>query len=150
MEANLLGGIAGKHHTPRVLSISPALQEKNDYLEVVREVWAMQLDATRNRIIRIDLIVAIASFAMIMPTVPAAFFGMNTVSGYEEATGVFWPIVYCSLTASGLTFLAVYSFTFSPELSGPSYHPKLRVDCVIGVDFAMQSASSLDHAFNSN
>ena len=51
-----------------------SLQEKQDYLEVVREVWAMQLDATRNRIIRIDLVVALASFAMIMPTVPAAFF----------------------------------------------------------------------------
>ena len=50
------------------------MQEKQDYLEVVREVWAMQLDATRNRIIRIDLVVAIASFAMILPTVPAAFF----------------------------------------------------------------------------
>lgn len=59
------------------------LQEKQDYLEVVREVWGMQLDATRNRIIRIDLIVAIASFALIMPTVPAAFFGMNLRSGME-------------------------------------------------------------------
>lgn len=67
----------------------------------------MQLDATRNRIIRIDLIVAIASFAMIMPTVPAAFFGMNTISGYEESTGVFWPIVGGSLTVSALTFVSV-------------------------------------------
>lgn len=67
----------------------------------------MQLDATRNRIIRIDLIVAIASFAMIMPTVPAAFFGMNTISGYEEATGVFWPIVAGSSSLAALTFIAV-------------------------------------------
>ena len=67
----------------------------------------MQLDATRNRIIRIDLIVAIASFAMIMPTVPAAFFGMNTVSGYEDSTGVFWPVVGVSLAASAMTFMAV-------------------------------------------
>lgn len=54
-------------------------------MEVVREVWAMQLDATRNRIIRIDLIVAIASFALILPTVPAAFF----VSLY-----ILLPIIY--------------------------------------------------------
>lgn len=83
------------------------LQEKHDYLEVVREVWGMQLDATRNRIIRIDLLVAIASFAMIMPTVPGAFFGMNTINGYEDSTDVFWPIVAGSLTMSGLTFVAV-------------------------------------------
>ena len=49
-------------------------QEKQDYLEVVREVWAMQLDAMRNRIIRIDLVVAMASFAFFLPTIPAAFF----------------------------------------------------------------------------
>lgn len=50
------------------------LQEKQDYLEVVREVWGMQLDAMRNRIIRIDLVVALASFAFFLPTIPAAFF----------------------------------------------------------------------------
>jgi Mg2+ and Co2+ transporter CorA len=71
-------------------------QEKQDYLEVVREVWGMQLDATRNRIIRIDLVVAIASFALIMPTVPAAFFGMNLRSGVEVRTNC-WPhlTIYC-------------------------------------------------------
>ncbi len=68
------------------------LQEKQDYLEVVREVWGMQLDATRNRIIRIDLIVAIASFALIMPTVPAAFFGMNLRSGMEVSIGISLPL----------------------------------------------------------
>ena len=67
----------------------------------------MQLDATRNRIIRIDLLVAIASFAMIMPTVPGAFLGMNTISGYEDSTDIFWPVVAGSLTMSGLTFVAV-------------------------------------------
>lgn len=54
--------------------MSNLVQEKQDYLEVVREVYGMQLDAMRNRIIRIDLLVAIASFALILPTVPAAFF----------------------------------------------------------------------------
>ena len=54
-----------------------------DYLDVVREVWGMQLDATRNRIIRIELIVAIFGAAVLLPTVPAAWFGMNLPSGYE-------------------------------------------------------------------
>lgn len=49
-------------------------------MEVVREVWGMQLDSTRNRIIRIDLIVAIASFALMVPTVPAAFFVRPTLN----------------------------------------------------------------------
>lgn len=48
-----------------------------------RDIWAMQLDTIRNRIIRVELLVAVASFALMMSTVPASFFGMNLTSGLE-------------------------------------------------------------------
>lgn len=63
---------------------SALLQEMGENLEVFREVWAMHLSATRNRIIRINLGVTVASFALTAAIVPASFFGMNLPSGLGE------------------------------------------------------------------
>ena len=63
-----------------------AVQEMQENMEVVRDVWGMQLDATRNRIIRIELLVAVASLALMALTVPGALFGMNIPHGYEVGT----------------------------------------------------------------
>lgn len=52
-------------------------QEMQENLDVVRDVWGMQLDAARNRIISIELMVAVASLALMTVTVPGAWFGMN-------------------------------------------------------------------------
>ena len=52
-------------------------------MDSTRDVWAMQLDTIRNRIIRVELLVAVASFSLMMSTVPASFFGMNLTSGLE-------------------------------------------------------------------
>lgn len=51
-------------------------QEMQENMEVVRDVWGMQLDATRNRIIRIELLVAVASLSLMAFSVPGALFGM--------------------------------------------------------------------------
>ena len=56
----------------------------SENLEVFREVWSMHLSATRNRIIRINLGVTVASFAVTACIVPASFFGMNLPSGLGQ------------------------------------------------------------------
>ena len=61
--------------------VTSSMQEMSENLEVFREVWSMHLSATRNRIIRINLIVTVASFALTACIVPASFFGMNLPSG---------------------------------------------------------------------
>lgn len=58
-------------------------QEMVENMNSTRDIWAMQLDTIRNRIIRVELLVAVASFALMMSTVPASFFGMNLTSGLE-------------------------------------------------------------------
>ena len=58
-------------------------QEMGENLEVVREVWGMHLAATRNRIIRINLLVTVGAFALTACIVPASFFGMNLNHGLE-------------------------------------------------------------------
>ena len=61
-------------------------QEMVENMDSTRDVWAMQLDTIRNRIIRVELLVAVASFSLMVSTVPASFFGMNLTSGLEV-----WP-----------------------------------------------------------
>ena len=69
-------------------------QEMQENMEVVRDVWGMQLDATRNRIIRIELLVAVACLSLMSLTVPGALFGMNIPHGYEVRP---WSNAICSL-----------------------------------------------------
>ena len=61
--------------------VSGPEQEMSENLEVFREVWSMRLSATRNRIIRINLVVTVATFALTACIVPASFFGMNLPTG---------------------------------------------------------------------
>lgn len=63
-------------------------QEMAENLEVFREVWSMHLSATRNRIIRINLVVTVASFALSICIVPASFFGMNLPHGLEARLSI--------------------------------------------------------------
>ena len=73
------------------------LQETVQNLEASRDLWAVQLDSTRNRIIRIEVVVAIASFALLLCTVPASFFGMNLTSGLEASSQPAspWDTLFC-------------------------------------------------------
>ena len=48
------------------------IQEMQENLEGIRTIWAMQLDAARNRLIALELQVAIASLAVVVATVPGA------------------------------------------------------------------------------
>ena len=56
-------------------------QELGEGLEIFREVWAMALSATRNRIIRLNLAVTVATFALTVCIMPASWFGMNIAHG---------------------------------------------------------------------
>lgn len=53
------------------------LSELEASMEQTKTVWHMQLDHQRNRVLRVNLLMSIASFAAMSMTVPAAFFGMN-------------------------------------------------------------------------
>ena len=80
-------------------------QEMGENLEVVREVWGMHLAATRNRIIRINLLVTVGAFALTACIVPASFFGMNLNHGLEVRSfymarislEVAPPVVWCAV-----------------------------------------------------
>lgn len=76
-----------EHQQHLTLQLADA-QEMVENMNSTRDIWAMQLDTIRNRIIRVELLVAVASFALMMSTVPASFFGMNLTSGLEVSHAV--------------------------------------------------------------
>lgn len=71
------------------------------------QVWHMSLDNTRNRTLQLNLMISIASFAAVMSTVPASFFGMNLHSGIEEAPDLLWWVAGGCLALSSATFTAI-------------------------------------------
>ena len=55
----------------RIRSLDSALREQTEHLDSTREVWHMQLDAMRNRIIRLNLHLEFAGIATMTTAVPA-------------------------------------------------------------------------------
>ena len=66
---------------PRTSGFGHGAQELGEGLEIFREVWSMALSATRNRIIRLNLGVTVATFALTVCIMPASWFGMNIAHG---------------------------------------------------------------------
>lgn len=87
-------------------AVSGSLQEIQERLDGARIVWQMQLDSLRNRIIRINLVISLCSFSLMVATVPATWLGMNVVNGWEEQLGMFSTIILGSLAAASTTFVA--------------------------------------------
>lgn len=92
----------------KLLGIHNGLREQLEGMEQTRTVWHMQLDHQRNRVLRINLLISIMSFAVVLCTMPAAYLGMNVSSGLEDVPGIFWPIVQASAvmgaSAGGLLY----------------------------------------------
>lgn len=76
----------------QLLSVQGHLNECLESLETTRHVWNMSLDHNRNRILRVNLLISIASLAGLVSSIPAAYFGMNLDSGLENIPGIFWPV----------------------------------------------------------
>lgn len=93
-----------------------SLKELLENMEQTRTVWHMQLDHQRNRVLRVNLLISIASLGGLMSTLPAAFFGMNLDSGFENVPGVFWPVVQGSTAAGMLLAGLMYAYyKFGPK-----------------------------------
>lgn len=92
------------------------LTEMLETMEQTRTVWHMQLDHQRNRVLRVNLLISIASLGGLLCTLPAAFFGMNLDSGLENVPGIFWPVVQGSVITGLLGAGAMYTYyKFGPK-----------------------------------
>lgn len=94
----------------RIMGTHSALNEMIENMEQTRTVWHMQLDHQRNRVLRVNLLISVASLGGIICTLPAAFFGMNLDSGLEDLPGVFWPVVQGSVTTGLVCASLIYTY----------------------------------------
>ena len=91
-------------------SVEGALRELEEGLESARAVWSMTLAAQRNRIINLNLRLTVLTFSTAVAcATPAAFFGMNLHSGWEEVPGLLWPIAGWSLAGAAALGLGVHA-----------------------------------------
>lgn len=75
-----------------------------------QDMMALQLDAYRNRMIRMNLYLSMGGISMGFGTAVAGFFGMNVINGIENADGMF-NIIVASSCMIGLAFTgACYSY----------------------------------------
>ncbi len=97
----------------RLMGTHSSLNEMIENMEQTRTVWHMQLDHQRNRVLRVNLLISIASLGGITCTLPAAFFGMNLDSGWEDIPGMFWPVVQGSVTTGLICAGLIYTYVLS-------------------------------------
>ncbi len=75
-----------------------------------QDMLALQLDAYRNRMIRMNLYLSMGGMSLGFGTAVAGFFGMNVINGLENADGVF-NVIVASSTMIGAAFTgACYSY----------------------------------------
>lgn len=60
---------------------------------------ALALAGYRNRMVRMNVTISIATLSLCFGTTVAGFYGMNVVNGFEDSTTAFSTIVTCSSLA---------------------------------------------------
>jgi len=75
-----------------------------------QDMMALQLDAYRNRMIRMNLYLSMGAISMGFGTAVAGFFGMNVINGLEDADGIFNIIVASSCMVGFAFTVACYSY----------------------------------------
>ncbi|XXG60869.1 hypothetical protein AAC387_Pa04g2676 [Persea americana] len=90
--------LEGTHN--KILSVREYIDDTEDYVII-------QLDHHRNELLRLQLIMIIASFAIGIEALICASFGMNIPCQLYEIEGIFGPIIGGTLLASFVIFLAM-------------------------------------------
>jgi magnesium transporter len=130
--------IEGMHHTPAMRMASSILDsyelhlegthgvltERIENIEQVRDVWHMQLDHQRNRVLRVNLLLSVFTSGGLVAGLPAAYFGMNLSNGMEDIPGLFPMVVELSMLAGvGVASIFYLYYRFGPKRR---YQARLR------------------------
>ncbi|BBN11788.1 magnesium transporter [Marchantia polymorpha subsp. ruderalis] len=121
------------------------LEELRKGMEAAQEIWELGLDTTRNRIIRMNLYISISTLSISLATLPAAFFGMNLVSGFEDHPTLFYTIVACASVAP----LALCTGILVGFRLWPKVVDKRRAQDLAGLRDLLQHLDSIDDIIQS-
>lgn len=81
--------------------LSDRIQKLQESVVTQSKMEQLMLTSERNRIMRLELLMGMATSSLAVSTLMAGFFGMNLVSGLEDVPGLFW------LALGGCTALSV-------------------------------------------
>lgn len=101
-----------------IKQIDTVQSEVNSTLRAVKateNVTQIRLDAMRNRILRLEVLLNLAAVSVAVGGLVAGLFGMNLHTGWEEEPGVFWAV---SFIAGGIAFLTFRACTVFLRMRG--------------------------------
>jgi hypothetical protein len=118
-------------HAGRSRAMGGRVLELKNALRATREVWELQLDVDRNRVVRLNLRATILGMSCAAAGLPAAIMGMNVPHGLEDSavglTGAFSAISF-TMGAIGVGLWGAFTrqskSTFIPSLFGGGKHEK--------------------------
>ena len=118
-------------HAGRSRAMGGRVLELKNALRATREVWELQLDVDRNRVVRLNLRATILGMSCAAASLPAAAMGMNVPHGLEESavglTGAF-SVISFAMGAIGVGLWGAFTrqskSTFIPSLFGGGKHEK--------------------------
>jgi len=139
-------------HAGRARAMGGRVVELKNALRATREVWELQLDVDRNRVVRLNLRATILGMSCAAASLPAAAMGMNVPHGLEEAsigiTGAFSLIsIGCIGIGASLwtAFTRKSRSTFIPTLFGGGKHEK-NVRELRALRYVLVNLDNLDDA----
>ncbi|KAL9187658.1 hypothetical protein ACHAXT_006036 [Thalassiosira profunda] len=109
-----------------------------------QDMVALSLDAYRNRMIRMNLYLTIGGISLAFGTAVAGFFGMNLVSGLEEAEGVFELVVLGSTFFGGAFLSGCYFYLNGTRTQQRTINNLEQIEVM---NRALGDMSALDYSF---
>jgi len=92
----------------RFEALGDSIDQLASNIETTQEVLELTLDNERNRIARLELLLSMAGICVGTCSAVSGFFGMNLISGLEEARGVFLIVVGTSMLLTGSFFFSCF------------------------------------------
>ncbi|KAL7566746.1 hypothetical protein ACA910_017794 [Epithemia clementina (nom. ined.)] len=112
-------------------------------LQSKQEFVALALDNYRNRLVKVNVHIAIAGLSLAIGTTAAGFFGMNLISGFENTPGAFY-IVISSTTCFG-AIAAISALNYISDTT-VKRRAEQRLTEIETLSNALSDICALDHA----
>eukprot|EP01119_Soliformovum_irregulare_P024262 TRINITY_DN8658_c0_g1_i2.p2 TRINITY_DN8658_c0_g1~~TRINITY_DN8658_c0_g1_i2.p2 ORF type:complete len:206 (+),score=68.95 TRINITY_DN8658_c0_g1_i2:924-1541(+) len=93
-----------EHVKADIQSLQQAIKTTDDHVN-------LHLDSIRNKIMRMSLLLSVATFSTTLASVTAAIFGMNLTSGMETSPNAFVGVTMAILAGNGVMFVAAYLYS---------------------------------------
>lgn len=141
------------HHKVEMLLEEYARQLKSTLSEVdymlqrvqsKQDMVSLSLDAFRNRMIQMNLYLTVGGISLAFGTTVAGFFGMNLVSGLEEAEGVFGTVVLGSCLFGGGFLAGCYSYLKGSRVKARTLNSLNEIEVM---NRALGDMAALDYSF---